>query len=194
MCRRVTGSHRQLRGPERDAVTSWFGVVPGRVIAAMVLAFIPMLIETWMSWRHEGRLRNGGAIEPTGDPYRAMAAAYPIGFGLMGIEGSWWARPLEASAVAGLVVWVLGKAIKYWAMATLGERWSFRVLVTPGAPLLSGGPYRFVRHPNYLGVMGELAGMALLCPAPYAGTIAVATFGALLRKRIAVEERALGLR
>jgi methyltransferase len=79
-------------------------------------------------------------------------------------------------------------------MWALGDRWSFRVLVLPGAPLIEGGPYRVMRHPNYLGVLGEFLGLALLLPAPVTGPIALAGFTVLLAWRIRAEERALGYR
>ena len=61
---------------------------------------------------------------------------------------------------AGARVFGFGKAIKFWAIASLGPRWSFRVLVLPGRRC-HDGPYRWMRHPNYVGVMGEIAGMAI---------------------------------
>jgi len=86
------------------------------------------------------------------------------------------------------------KALKFWAIASLGGRWSFRVLVLPEAPLVTRGPYRFLRHPNYIAVMGELLSVALALAAPVTGTLALVTFAWLLSRRIACEERALGLR
>ena len=61
-----------------------------------------------------------------------------------------------------------------------------------GRPLVTGGPYRLMRHPNYLGVAGELAGAALMAHAPIAGVISLVVFGTLMLARIRVEERALG--
>jgi len=92
---------------------------------------------------------------------------------------------------SGAVVFAAAKAIKYWAIATLGDRWTFKVLVLPGAPLVTGGPYRWLRHPNYVGVVGELVGAALMAYAPLAGAVSVLLFGVLLIARIRVEERAL---
>jgi methyltransferase len=89
------------------------------------------------------------------------------------------------------VVFGLGKAIKFWAIASLGARWSFRVLVLPGAPLVTSGPYRWMRHPNYVGVMGELVGVAIALLAFVTGTLAIVVFGWVLVKRIRVEDRAL---
>jgi methyltransferase len=96
--------------------------------------------------------------------------------------------------MAGLVVFTLAKFIKFWAVKTLGPRWSFRILVVPGAPLVTGGPYRYMTHPNYVGVFGEFAGAAVMLNAPISGVITVVSFFYFLRKRIAVEERALGIR
>jgi len=78
-------------------------------------------------------------------------------------------------------------------MASLGDAWSFRVIVVPGAKLVSKGPYRWLRHPNYLGVMGELVGVALMSGARIAGPIGTILFALLMYKRISVEERALNL-
>ena len=68
------------------------------------------------------------------------------------------------------------------------------MLVVPGAPLVASGPYRLMRHPNYVGVIGELIAMALLSAARITGVGAVIGFGWLLIRRIGAEERALGLR
>jgi methyltransferase len=94
--------------------------------------------------------------------------------------------------VAGILVFLGAKALKYWAVFTLGPRWAYRVLVLPGAPLVTGGPYAWVRHPNYLAVVGEIAGVAMIAGAWMTGPAALAAVGALLRKRVAVEDRALG--
>jgi methyltransferase len=67
-------------------------------------------------------------------------------------------------------------------------------MVVPGLPLIASGPYRWGRHPNYIAVIGEIVAIAVALAAPIAGAIAVLGFGWLLRKRIQVEERALGLR
>jgi methyltransferase len=163
-----------------------------RAAIVAIVAFVPMVAEARRSRRHASALRAQGAIEPPGDVYRAMQIAYPGCFAALTAEA--WARqtPLGGSFVAGAVVFALAKAVKYWAIATLGSRWTFRVLVPPGQPLISSGPYRVMRHPNYLGVAGEIAGAAMMADAPIAGVVSLLVFGTLLRARIRVEERALG--
>lgn len=159
-------------------------------IVALV-AFVPMLAEARRSRRHERALRALGAIEPPGDVYRAMQIAYPACFVVMVAEGFMRDVPLGRSLAAGAMVFAAAKAIKYWAIATLGDRWTFKVLVLPGYPLVTAGPYRLLRHPNYVGVVGELVGAALIADAPLAGAASVLVFGVLLLARIRVEERAL---
>ena len=133
-------------------------------------------------------------MEPAGDVYPLMQVTYPACFLAMVAES--WPREASAGALiaAGAVVFAVGKALKYWAIATLGGRWTFRVLVLPGAPLIAGGPYKWLRHPNYVGVAGELAGFALLASAPITGVLSLIVFGSLLIVRMSVEERALDLR
>jgi len=151
-----------------------------------------MLGELILSRSNEKTLRRRGAIEPAGDVYRTLAWAYPMMFVVMAIEGAFGGPPPGAMAAAGVLVFLVAKVLKFWAIATLGTRWTYRVLVPPDAPLVTSGPYAWVRHPNYLAVFGEIAGIAMLVGAPFTGAISLITFGGLVRKRIAVEERALG--
>lgn len=156
-----------------------------------VLTCVPMALEARRSERHARRLRARGAIDPPDDVLAAMGVAYPGCFLAMIVEC--WIRDREVNAVAGcgFVLFIASKALKYWAMATLGERWTFRVLVPPGSERNITGPYRLMRHPNYLAVAGELLGTALMAQAPITGTLAFLGFGGLMLARIRVEEREL---
>jgi methyltransferase len=160
-------------------------------VLLLALAFVPMAFEARLAAAHDRALRAAGAREPLHDVFPLMQVAYPAAFLAMAFEA--WSRGADANAVfmAGLIVFALAKWIKYWAIATLGRRWSFRVLVLPGSPLITTGPYRFIRHPNYLGVIGEIAGMAVMAQAPIAGITSLLVFAALIAMRIRVEERAL---
>jgi methyltransferase len=161
--------------------------------AVSLIVFIPMLVEARRAAANERALFARGGIEPAGDVYRAMQVVYPAAFLAMIAEGA--ARGDAAPSrvfAAGLMTFVAAKAVKWWAVSTLGPRWTFRVVVLPAAPRIATGPYRFVRHPNYVGVAGELIGVWLMTGAIVSGPIAIAVFGALLARRIAVEDRALG--
>jgi methyltransferase len=161
----------------------------GLVLLAVLLI---MLGEAVLSLHNERVLRERGAIEPPGDVYPVMRWAYPLAFVAIAVEGALAGPAPPRVLAAGLAVFGASKALKVWAISSLGIRWTFRVLVLPGAPLITRGPYAFLRHPNYVAVLGELAGAALMVGAPVAGTAAVVGFALLIRRRVAVEDRALG--
>jgi methyltransferase len=151
-----------------------------------------MLAETWLSRAHERTLRAQGAVEPPGDVYRTMQWVYPASFVAMGVEGAFFGSQPGTVALCGIVLLAMAKALKFWAMATLGYRWTFRVLVPPGAPRVRRGPYAFTHHPNYVAVIGEIVAFGVLVGSPFTGVLSLVGFGALLRRRIRLEERALG--
>jgi methyltransferase len=162
---------------------------------AIVLAVLAtMALEAQLSAHNERVLRGRGAVEPEGDVIGAMRVAYPLGFVAIGLAGAWNAVLDRHALLWGFALLVAAKGLKFWAIAALGPRWTFKVLVLPGEPLVASGPYRYVRHPNYLAVLGEYAGVALAVWAPIAGLAVMAGFGYLMWRRIQVEERALGVR
>lgn len=167
---------------------------PAIAIAALAsaAALLVMAGEAVLSAHNERVLRERGAVEPSGDVYATMRWSYPASFVAMAIEGGLAGPATPDALVLGLAIFGLSKALKIWAISTLGLRWTFRVLVLPGAPLVTRGPYAIVRHPNYIAVLGELVGMALIVWAPVTGVLAMAGFGTLMHRRIAVEDRALG--
>jgi methyltransferase len=163
------------------------------IAAATLLAVLLVMAgEAALAAHNEHVLRRRGAIEPEGDVYSTMRWAYPACFVVMGIEGASTGPASPNVLVIGLAAFGISKALKLWAISTLGVRWTFRVLVLPAAPLIHSGPYRVLRHPNYLAVVGELVGFAAIVWAPVTGTLALLGFGSLLLRRIAVEDRALG--
>jgi methyltransferase len=159
-----------------------------------LLAYGPMIAEAVRSARHEHALRAQGAVEPSGDVFAVMLVAYPLCFAMIIAEAWLRGRTLTSAMIPGVVVFVAAKGLKYWAIATLGMRWTFRVLVPPGSARTVAGPYRWLRHPNYVAVAGELLGVALMARSWVTGIISIVGFGWLMLRRIRVEERALGSR
>jgi len=156
-----------------------------------VVVFVTMLIEALRAARHERAQLARGGVEPRGDVYRVMRVVYPLAFAAMLAEGVARGSPRPPVVAAGAFVFAAAKGIKWWAILALGPSWTFRVVVVPGARLVTRGPYRWLRHPNYAGVMGELVGVALMAGAPVSGVAALTVFGLLIKKRIVVDERAL---
>ena len=164
--------------------------VAARLLLSLIV-FGAMLVEAQRASSNEREQRARGGIEPAGDVYQAMRVAYPSAFLAMFVEGAWRGAPPAAFVMAGAAIFVAAKALKWWAILSLGPFWTFRVVVVPGARLVVSGPYRWLRHPNYVGVMGELAGVALMTGAPLSGVAGFVTFGLLVMRRIAVEQRAI---
>jgi methyltransferase len=160
-------------------------------VAALAVVIVLMLGELWVSTRNERTLLARGAIAPPDPVYRSMRWAYPAVFVAMAAEGVLRGPAPRSVFVAGVAVFTVFKLLKFWAIATLGERWTYRVFMLPGVPLITRGPYRFFRHPNYVGVVGELVGMALMTGASVTGPPGILFFSWLLLRRIGAEDRAL---
>lgn len=169
-------------------------------VLLLVVVFVPMLVEARRAARNERAQRQRGGIEPQGDVYALMRVAYPGAFLLMIGEGLWRHAEdgtllvlptLPAALLIGLALFVAAKALKWWAIVALGPCWTFRVVVVPGAPRVVGGPYAYLRHPNYVAVVMELAAVAIMSGARVSGPVATLAFGVLMMKRMSVEERAL---
>jgi methyltransferase len=149
-----------------------------------------MIIEARRAATNERAQRSRGGIEPSGDVYRLMQIAYPGIFIAMIAEGALGGVVLTGPwFVAGLTIFAAAKILKWWAISELGPLWTFRVIVVPGSVSVATGPYRIVRHPNYIAVVGEIVGVALMMRAVLTGPIALLVFGTLLVRRIAVENR-----
>ena len=165
---------------------------PAIAVLTLLAVLLVMLGENVLSSHNERVLRARGAVEPDGDVYKTMRFAYPLCFVAMALEGALMGPASPDRLAAGFAVFGLAKALKVWAISSLGVRWTFRVLVLPGEPLIARGPYALIRHPNYIAVLGELVGMALIVSAPVTGVLSLLAFGSLMWRRIAVEDRALG--
>ena len=169
-------------------------MTPAVAVASVTLFAVMLLMagEAALSAHNASVLRARGAVEPPNDVFRTMQWAYPLCFVTMAIEGAIAGPSSRDVLTAGLALFGLAKALKISAISALGVRWTFRVLVPPQAPLVTSGPYRLMHHPNYLAVLGEIVGMALIVWAPLTGAAALAGFGSLIWKRVRIEERALG--
>ena len=156
-----------------------------------VIVFAFMLVEARRAAANERAQRARGGVEPSGDVYALMQVIYPASFLLMLAEGAWRGMPTLPIFIAGVAIFGATKALKWWAIVSLGPFWTFRVIVVPGSRRIVSGPYRFVPHPNYVAVVGEFIGVGLMTGAAVSGPLALLAFAALLVKRIAIEERAL---
>lgn len=164
-------------------------------LALVALVAAERLVELAVTRRNVARLlaRGGRAV---GDRHYGVMVAVHTAL-LVGAPLEVWllGRPFVLPlALAMTVLLALTMALRYWVIATLGDRWTTRVVIVPDEPLVARGPYRFLRHPNYLGVVLEGAALPLVHAAWLTAIgFAVANFF-VLRTRIRVEDEALGRR
>lgn len=169
-------------------------MVPEWLWAVLAFVGIQRVLELLYARRAARRLSEAGAKWVPEDGYGLIVAVHVLMFVGCVAEGLWapWAQA-GWWTFAGAFLYALGAALRYTSMAALKERWSTRVYTLPGAPLVASGPYRYLRHPIYLGVFLELVGIPMLGGLWLTlGAIAMLHVVAL-RRRIAIEERALGL-
>lgn len=166
--------------------------------AAIYLGLLVLLgcergAELVVSRRNVRRALAVGGVETGRRAYALMVAVHALFPLACAAEVLLLSRPFPGvPGFAALAVALGAQALRWWAVATLGERWSARVIVVPGAAPVTGGPYRFLRHPNYLAVVLEMAAVPLVHGAWLTALAFSALNAALLSVRIPAEERALG--
>jgi len=150
------------------------------------------IFELRLSRRNARRALGHGGIEVGAAHFRWMQLLHASFLVCCALEVSLFHRAFDPRVgIPMLALMVAAQALRYWAIATLGPRWNVRVIAQPGLPVVTGGPYRWVRHPNYLAVVIEGVAIPLVHGAWLTALVFSALNAWLLRVRIAVEERAL---
>jgi methyltransferase len=157
--------------------------------AATLLGYLTVqrLAELCWAKQNEARLLAVGRIEYGRAHFPLMVvlhAAWLVGLWALAFD-----RPLVPSFVA---LFILLQIARFWVLATLGRRWTARVVVVPGEQLQRGGPYRWLRHPNYAVVIGEIAVVPLALGLPIYALVFSILNAAVLAIRISAENAALG--
>ena len=143
--------------------------------------------ELWLSNRNTRRLLAEGAREHSPAHYPLIVAVH-----LLWLAALWWLAPNRPVDGFWLGFFVAIEIFRVWVLATLGPRWTTRIIVLPGAPLVRRGPYRFVNHPNYLVVVLEIAVLPLVFGLWQVAAIFSLLNAAVLSVRIRAENHALG--
>lgn len=159
--------------------------------AVLALSAVERLIELAVARRHEASVRADGAVEHGRGLTRCIMAFHATWFAAFAVEAA-----LRGGAVPvgpfGLLGTALGlQALRWWCIGTLGRFWNTKVLVVPGTAPVRRGPYRWVRHPNYLVVAVEVALLPALCGCWWTAAVFGALNPLLLLLRIRQEDAAL---
>jgi methyltransferase len=156
-------------------------------IVILALVTLQRLGELWLSNRNTRRLLERGAREVGRGHYPLIVAVHGLWLATL-----WWLAPERPIQWLWLGVYVALQLARIWVLATLGERWTTRIIILPDAPLVRSGPYRFFNHPNYVVVVGEIAVLPLVFGLWKIALLFSALNAAVLAVRIREENRALG--
>ena len=156
--------------------------------AAIILALVTLqrLGELVISHRNTKALLAGGGYEVAAGHYPLIVAVH-----VLWLAALWWLAPGRAIVWPLVGLFLLLQLARLWVLATLGERWTTRIIILPGAPLVTGGPFRFFRHPNYLVVAAEIIVLPLAFGLWQAALVFSVLNGVVLAIRIRAEEKAL---
>ena len=156
--------------------------------AAIILLLVTAerLGELWLARRNTAALLKQGAVEMAPQHYTLIVLLH--GFWLAGLWALGWDQPVN---FFWLAVFLVLQVLRVWVLATLGRRWTTRIIVLPGEQLVATGPYRWLTHPNYVVVIGEIAVLPLCLGLPWYALAFSLANAAVLTVRIRAENAAL---
>lgn len=156
-------------------------------IVILALVTLQRLGELWLSNRNTKRLLAQGAHETGSGHYPLIVAVHALWLAAL-----WWLAPGRPIDGFWLAMFVLLELARTWVVASLGKRWTTRIIILSDEPLVRRGPYRLVDHPNYLVVIGEIAVLPLVFGLWQVALTFSVLNAAILTVRIRHENRALG--
>ena len=172
---------------------------PGGPPTAAVVVFLAVLAlervgELALSARNAARLRARGGVERARGHFPLFVVLHTLVPAALVAEVLLLGARPPATWPLFLAAYLAAEALRVWAIVALGDRWNVRVWVVPGEPLVARGPFRWLRHPNYLAVAVQLAAGPLVFGAWRTAVAASVANALALAVRIPKEERALELR
>lgn len=161
-------------------------------LTLLVLGFVTLqrLGEMVLAGRNTARLLRAGAIEVAPGHYPVMVAMHTAW-----VAGLWYfalTLRLTSPDLVLLAIFFVLQGLRVWVLATLGPRWTTRIIVVPGEQLVARGPYRFLSHPNYCVVIGEILVLPLAFGLVWYAVVFSILNLAILWVRIRAENKALG--
>jgi methyltransferase len=156
-------------------------------LVILALVTLQRAVELWLSNRNTRRLLARGAKEVGAKHYPFIVLIH-----VMWLAALWWVARDQPVDGFWLAIYVLLQLARVWVIATLGPRWTTRIIVLPDEPLVRRGPYRWINHPNYVVVAGEIAVLPLVFGLWDLALVFTLLNAAVLTIRIREENRALG--
>ena len=157
----------------------------------LTILLIQRVLELFLAERNRRWLLDNGGIEAGKGHYRWLVVQHTLFYLSLVLEATFLSPGWNPLWPLWVVVLVAAQALRIWAIVSLGRFWNTRIIVLPDSKPIAKGPYRWIRHPNYLVVVVELLAVPVLCGAYFTALCFSITNGFVLRKRIRDEERML---
>ncbi|SDL68082.1 isoprenylcysteine carboxyl methyltransferase family protein [Sediminibacillus halophilus] len=163
----------------------WMGLL-------FVFLILQRLIELGIARSNESWMKEQGAIESGAEHYKWFVLTHSLFFVSLWAEAQWKGLYQLELNIYLFILFVITQLLRIWCIASLGRFWNTKIIILPGANLVRKGPYRFIKHPNYLVVLLELIVIPLMFHTYITAIMFPFLHLLLLRVRIPEEERALG--
>ncbi len=161
-------------------------------LGLLLLVGVERLVELGLSTRNARAAFARGGVETGRGHFPAMVALHALFLPACFAEAVLFERSAPALWPLALAAVIAAQALRYWAIASLGSRWNVRIVFVPGEAPVRRGPYRWLRHPNYVAVVVELFALPLVHGAWLTALLFSLLNALVLRARIRAEEEALG--
>ncbi|MDQ0208463.1 isoprenylcysteine carboxyl methyltransferase family protein [Alkalicoccobacillus murimartini] len=162
------------------------------VYVFIAVVIVQRLAEVGVARSNERWMKDQGAFEAGASHYPVMVAMHCCFFVSLLVEVTW----IKTSSwtlwsVVPLAIFLVAQMIRVWALVSLGKFWNTKIIVLPGAEPVKRGPYRWIRHPNYVVVIAEVLLLPLIFQAYFTAVVFSLLNAAMLMVRIKAEEEAL---
>jgi len=162
-------------------------------IIFILLLALQRILELRLAKKNEKIVRNEGAVEYDVNGYKYIVYMHIVFFISLLLEKFLLNRGFNNLSLAFFIIFILTQLLRYWAITSLGKYWNTKILVVPNANLIASGPYKYLKHPNYVAVIIEIAVIPLIFSC-YITCIIFSTLNLLtLIRRIRIEENALNI-
>jgi methyltransferase len=165
-------------------MVTWFSLI-------FALVILQRLIELIIAKRNAAYIRSLGGYEVGAEHYCYIVAVHVLFFISLLTEVLWRGNTTTPPALLPFALFLIAQGLRVWCLSSLGRFWNTRIFVLPNSQPVVRGPYRFLRHPNYVVVALELLTLPLCFGAPLTAIVFTLLNAMVLRERIRVEEKAL---
>lgn len=167
-------------------------MVTAAYVVLVLAVAVQRLAEVQISRRHVAALKARGAVEHAAHQVPVMVAVHTLWLIACLAEPFIAKRPVvPALSAAAFLLLATGQALRWSARRALGPRWTVPIITLPGVPRVTAGPFRYLNHPNYLGVVLEIAALPLVHAAYVTAVVFTLANALLLTWRIGAEDHAL---